>query len=124
MGVFAEGSVNIYFDKKEDADKVHEILSSKEFEDEIIKRLGEEEGKGHYCFYDFSDNGTESIDFMLSSERIQNADWQVEQVVRLLKHMVKNKEIEGVGEFSCSMMMEAEGCYYDSEEFETGGEDE
>jgi len=126
MGVFAEGSVNIYFDKKEDADKVHEMFkkTEAEVEQEFIKRLGEEKGKGYYNFYDFNDNGSESVDFMLSSGRIQNAEWQVDQIIKVLKHMVKTKEIEGVGELSCSMMMEAEGRYVEAEEFEAGGDDE
>jgi hypothetical protein len=124
MGIFAEGSVNIYFEKEEDANKVHEILSSKEVEEEIIKILGEEKGKGHYCFYDFCDNGTQSVDFMLSSGRIQNAEWQGEQIFKLLKQMVKSGEIEGVEEMSCSMMMETDRFYFSGDEFEEGGEDE
>ena len=125
MGIFAEGSVNIYFDKVEDADKVHEMLNIDNPEETFQKVLGEEEGKGHYCFYDFGEqNGHNSIDFMLSSGRIQNAEWQVDQLILLLKTLVKNGEIESVGEFSCSMMMEAEGYYLEGSEFEEGGEDE
>lgn len=125
MGIFAEGSVNIYFEKEEDANKVHEILSSKEVEKEFIKILGEDKGKGYYCFYEFGDNGTQSVDFMLSSGRIQNAEWQSQQIVILIKSMISSKELEGtVEEYSCSMMQEAEGFYYDSEEFEAGGDDE
>ena len=126
MGTFAEGSVNIYFSKKEDADKVHEMLkkSEAEVEQEFIKILGEEKGKGYYNFYDFNDNGSQSVDFMLSSGRIQNAEWQVDQIIKVLKHMVKSKEIEGVEELSCSMMMEADGRYVDADEFAEGGEDE
>ena len=125
MGIFAEGSVNIYFEKEEDAKKVHEILSSKEVEKEFIKILGEEKGKGNYSFYSFCEIGGQSIDFMLSSGRIQNAEWQSEQIVTLIKRMISSKELEGtVEEYSCSMMMEADGFYYDSEEFEAGGDDE
>lgn len=122
MGAFAEGSVNIYFEKKDDADKVHEILQNPE--EEITKRLGEEEGKGHYSLYDFSPSGDQSVEFMLSSERVQNAEWQVDQIIKVLKHMVKTKEIEGVSELNCSMMIESEGRYVEADEFQEGGEDE
>jgi hypothetical protein len=123
MGIFAEGSVNIYFDKVEDADKVHEMLNIENPEESFIKVLGEEKGKGHYCFYEFCDNGHESVDFMLSSGRIQNAEWQVDQIILLLKTLIKSGEISGVGELSCSMMMEAEGRYMEGDEFlEEGGE--
>ena len=124
MGIFAEGSVNIYFDKVEDADKVHEMLNIDNPEESFIKVLGEENAKGHYCFYDFCDNGHNEVNFMLSSQRIQNADWQVEQIIALLKALIKSGEIEGVGELSVSMMQEADGYYMTDEEFKEGGEDE
>lgn len=126
MGIFAEGSVNIYFDKVEDADKVHEMLNINNPEETFVKVFGEEKGSGHYCFYDFSDNGHQEISFMLSSGRIQNADWQVDQIIMLLKTLIKSGEISGVGEFSCGMMMEADGRYMEADEFleEEGGEDE
>lgn len=126
MGIFAEGSVNIYFSKVEDADKVHEMLNNNNPEESFIKVLGEEEGKGHYNFYDFCDNGSQSVDFMLSSGRIQNAEWQSEQIIALLKTLIKSGEISGVEEYSCSMMMEADGHYMGADEFleEEGGEDE
>jgi len=118
MGQFAEGSVSIYFDKVEDADKVHEILSNPNVEEEFVKFLGEEKGRGHYEFYDFSDKGDKEVHFQLSSPRVQNAEWQTEQVVTILKKLVQMKEISGVGEFSGNIMVEGEGYYYEGSEFQ------
>ena len=124
MGIFAEGNVNIYFDKVEDADKVHEILSDNNVEEQFKKFLGEEKGAGHYSFYEFCDNGSQEVNFTLSSGRVQNAEWQVEQVIALLKALVKANEISGVEEFSCSLMVEGESYYCEGDEFTEGGEDE
>jgi hypothetical protein len=83
----------------------------------MIKRFGEEKGRGHYCLYEFETNGPKEICFMLSSDRIQNAEWQEKQIIKLLKQMVKSKEIGGVDEFSTSMLMDAGGQYMEADEF-------
>ncbi len=123
MGQFAQGSVNIYFNNEEDANKVHELLVNENVEESFKKVLGEEKGNGYYELYDF-EGGDKELCFQVSSPRVQNAEWQVEQVVALLKKLVQTKEISGVGEFSASIMVEGEGYYYEGSEFEEGGEHE
>jgi len=124
MGTFAEGNVNIYFDKKEDAKKVHELLTVKKEgqsyidpEASFVKYLGEE-GGGGYCFYDFMEEVENEVNFNYSSGRVQNAEWQMEQLTKLLKVLVKKGEIEGVGEFSASLMIDS-GCgfYMEGDDF-------
>jgi len=133
MGTFAQGDVNIYFEKEEDAHKVHDLLTvTKEGtkiidpEQTFIKYFGEEEGRGHYSFYNFSDNGSHEIYFEFCSERVQNAEWQMDQLVKLLKQLVKSGELQGkIEELNTSMMMDT-GCgiFMEASEFEEGGEDE
>jgi hypothetical protein len=124
MGQFAEGTVNIYLNSEEDAKKVHAIFSNPNVEEEFEKFLGEK-AKGYYEFIEFDEEQEgKEVYFRLCSGRVQNAEWQMEQVVALLKKLVQAKEISGVGEFSGNIMIEGEGYYYESSEFEEGGEDE
>lgn len=120
MGTFAKGSVNIYFDNEKDATKVHEILSHKETEKQFIKILGKKEGEGYYEFYDFADKGEKEVSFELSSSRVQNTEWQSEQIIKLLKKLVKTKKIKAVSEFVCDIMVQGESYYCDRSEFEGG----
>ena len=130
MGTFAQGDVSIYFEKEEDANKVHDLLTVTK-EDSMVndveqtfkKFLGEEEGRGHYSFYNFAEKGGNEIYFEFCSERVQNAEWQMDQLIRLLKELIKQKEIEGVSELNSSLMMDT-GCgvYMEGSEFEEGGE--
>ena len=131
MGIFAEGTVDICFDKEGDAKKVHELLTKK-IEGEIlsvtetgmIEILGEE-GKGSYSFYDF-DCSKESLSFRLSSGRIQNAEWQIEQVIKLLRKLVQTKEVGRIEDFNSSLMQESDygSNSLEGDDFEEGGEDE
>lgn len=117
MGNFAEATICIYFDKVEDADKVHELLNTKPTEETFKKFLGEK-GAGNYEFYEFEDNGSQEVYFKLSSGRVQNAEWQVERIIELLKHLVKTGEISGVSEFTGDIMEQGESYYCESDEFE------
>lgn len=117
MGTFAHGDVELIFNSKEDAKKVHKIISSKEIEEQFKNILGES-GAGDYCFYNFSEAEGESIGFEYSSGRVQNAEWQISQLVELLRALVKSKEISGVAELNSSLYEDAGGQYMESHEFE------
>jgi len=117
MGQFAQGSVNIYFNNVEDANKVHELLDSENVEGNFKKVLGDEKGSGYYELYDF-ESGDKELYFQLSSPRVQNAEWQMEQVVALLKKLVQDKVISGVGEFNGNIMVQGEGYFFEGHEFE------
>lgn len=116
MGTFAHGDVNIIFEKKEDAKKVHDILSDENVKDQFVKFLGEE-SDGAYTFYGFETDVDDEVFFQYSSGRVQNAEWQVEQIIALLKKLVQMKEIDAPAEFNSSLMMDAGGYYMLAEEF-------
>jgi hypothetical protein len=117
MGTFASGDVSIYFEKEADAIKVHEILSDKEVSQKIEEIIGEE-GKGGYSFYDFCDTGSTEICFNLSSDRVQNAEWQVDNVVKVLKKLTELKEIGPIEEFQAELLTQYTSWHMDASEFE------
>jgi len=117
MGQFATGDVNIFFTREEDATKVYHMLKESP-EASFNKFLGEEKGAGHYEFHGFSDNGGHEVYFEFSSGRVQNAEWQMDQVVKLLKALVKAGEVKGIEEFNTSMMVDSGiGIYMEGDEF-------
>lgn len=81
------------------------------------KRLGVE--IAHFEFYDKEVTDT-TVEVKNSSDRIQNCEWQIDQLVLELKEMVKNKEISGVSEFTADVMMESNSWYMQEDEFEEG----
>ena len=123
MGIFASGDVSIYFKKEEDASKVHEILSNKEVAEQIIKIIGED-GRGHYSLFDFADNGSKEVYFKVCSDRVQNAEWQVENLIKVLKKLTKDKVIGEIEEFQAELLTQHDSWYMEATEFEEGGEDE
>ena len=116
MGIFANGDVQIYLDSAEDADKVHEILSSEKVKDEFIKYLGDE-GNGEYTFHSFEDKGSEVVTFEVCSDRVQNAEWQVDNLIKLLKHLVKAKVIEAIDDFQAELLTQHSSWSMSAEEF-------
>lgn len=117
MGTFASGDVSIQFETKEDALKVHAILSNEDVEGKLIDILGED-AMGSYNLYNFNEDVDTEVYFDISSERQQNAEWQIDNVVKLLKHLVKTKEISEVGEFQAELLSQCASWYIESEEFE------
>jgi len=111
MGTFAEGSIQIYLDSTEDADKVCEMI--KNIKERTDKRLKQE---GHFSIQDL-DVHEQLVEVRLSSERVQNCNFQMEMIVDELKVMVQSKEIKEVSEYSSNMMVDGGGDYLDSEYF-------
>lgn len=117
MGTFAQGDVNIHFEKEEDAKKVHAMLKENP-EASINKFLNEEHHPTSYNFYGFDDEVDCSIYFEYSSGRVNNAEWQIDQLVKFLKALVSAGEIDGVEEFQTSLMIDS-GCgvYLEGDDF-------
>jgi len=61
----------------------------------------------YFEFYDKEVTDT-IVEVKNSSDRIQNCEWQIEQLVLELKEMVNNKEISAVTEFTANVMMESQ----------------
>jgi len=116
MGTFASGDVQIYLDSKEDAKKLRDAL--KENPEEELERVLGEEGRGGYSFYDFDeDEESESVEFKVCSDRLQNAEWQVDNLAKYLKKLVKDEEIETVIEFQAELLTQYAGWHMDEGEF-------
>ena len=116
MGTFASGGVDIFFESVEDATKAHEILSNENVKDEFIKYLGDE-GNGEYTFYNFEDKGSEVVTFEVCSDRVQNAEWQVDNLIKLLKHLVKAKVIEAIDDFQAELLTQHSSWSMSADEF-------
>jgi hypothetical protein len=114
MGQFGNGSASIYLNSKKDAKKVSKMID--EIAERTKKRIGDE---GYFEFYD-KEVGDKEVHVKNSSGRVQNCEWQIDQLVLELKEMVKNKEISGVSEFTADVMVESQGWYMQDEEFEEG----
>ncbi len=121
MGTFASGDVQIYFKSEKDASKVHEILSNENVAEEIQKIIGKK-GQGDYTLYDFEDSGSDSVCFSVCSDRVENAEWQVENIVKLLTKLVTSKEIEDVVEFQAELLTQHSSWYMSEGEFGEGGD--
>jgi len=111
MGVFAEGSIQIYLNSEEEAVKVCEMI--KNIKERTDKRLKQE---GHFAVHDLDVHG-EMVEIRLSSGRAQNCEFQMEMVVDELKVMVQSGEITEVAEYSSSMMIDGGGQYMETEDF-------
>jgi len=111
MGVFAEGSIQIYLNSTKDADKVCEMISN--IKERTDKRLKQE---GHFAINHF-DVHEQLVEIRLSSGRVQNCEFQMEMIVDELKVMVQSNDIEEVSEYSSSMLVDGGGDYLDSEYF-------
>mgnify|MGYP003657071691 CR=1 FL=1 len=116
MGIYASGGVEISFTKEEDANKVYEILSNNEVAKQIIKIIGEE-GEGNYNLYDFDGDG-EWLYFKVSSGRVQNAEWQVEKIIDVLKVLIKDKVIGSIECFHSHLMTEYNSWDIDGKDFD------
>jgi len=113
MGTFGNGSATICLKTKNDAKKVSKMIDK--IEERTKKRLGIE--VAHFEFY--SKKVTDQVvEVSNSSSRIQNCEWQIDQLILELKEMVRNKEILGVEEFTADVMMESQSWYMQDDEFE------
>jgi hypothetical protein len=112
MGIFVSGSVQIYLNSKEDAEKVHEMINNIE---EIVKERTQQ--PAYFELYDIK-LGDNSVEFGVSSPRCQNGEWQVGQVIQQLKLMIKSGVISGVSEFTADLMQEYESWYMEESEFQ------
>ena len=91
MGIYASGGVEISFTKEEDANKVHKIHDSG--------------GEGEWLY------------FKVSSIRVQNAEWQVEKIIDVLKVLIKDKVIGSIECFHSHLMTEYNSWDMDGEDF-------
>ena len=115
MGVFGTGIATIYLESKQDAQKVSKMIDN--IEERTKKRLDVE--IAHFECYDKEVTNT-TVEVKNSSDRIQNCEWQIDQLVLELKEMIKNKEISAVTEFTANVMMESQSWYIQEGEFEEG----
>jgi hypothetical protein len=83
MGVCTSGDISIYLKSVEDANHVFEQISK-------IKEITEAR-LGTLCHFDLQDNHVEDAVFNCNvySSRVQNGEFQVEQVIELINIMVK-----------------------------------
>ena len=124
MSTFASGDVQIYLESEEDAKKLREALSKDNISEEFERVLGEK-GKGSYTFYDFDeDEESESVEFKVCSDRVQNAEWQVDNLGKYLKKLVKDKEIETVLDFKAELMTQYAGWSMEESEFHEDEDEE
>jgi predicted peroxiredoxin len=115
MGVFGTGTATIYLTCKGDAKKVSKMIDK--IEERTKKRLDIE--VAHFEFYN-KKVIDQVVEVSNSSGRVQNCEWQIDQLILELKEMVKNKEILGVAEFTADVMIESNSWYMQDEEFEEG----
>ncbi len=115
MGTFGAGTATIYLESKKDAKKVSKMIDN--IEERTKKRLGVE--IAYFEFYDKKVADT-TVEVKNSSSRIQNCEWQIDQLILELKEMVKNKEISAVTEFTADVMMESQSWYMQNDEFNEG----
>lgn len=111
MGTFAEGSIEIYLNSTEDADKVCEMI--KNIKERTDKRLKQD---GHFSIHNL-DVHEQLVEVRLSSSRVQNCEFQMDMIVDELKVMVQSKEIEEVSEYTSNMMIDGGGNYMESDSF-------
>ena len=95
MGVFAQTTAVITAKTKKDGKKIYKIL----------KELSEKRDEnGNFDFAGLSYEGNLEIYIEHSSGRIQNLEWQMEEVWEKIKHLSKN--------MSAPFLIEGEGCYF------------
>jgi hypothetical protein len=101
MGIYAETSAEIICKTEEDAKKVYDFLT----------KLSKEAEKEHDLNFNFNDLNLDMsyVYFDLASGRIQNLEWQCEQIWEKIKDL-------GVNEFNCPIMSEANNIYFSNDE--------
>ena len=113
MGTYAEAYICITLDNDADAIAVSTML--RDVDERIQQRTGTTSGL-NISDWDCTDDEEEQV-FRLSSQRAQNLDWQVEQLIEELKLLVQSGTITKVCEFKADVMVAGDSTYMEEEEF-------
>ena len=57
------------------------------------------------------------VDFKFTSDRVKNTEWQIQTIIKLLKHLIKTKQIEPVEELNFYIMTEHTNGFLDQDDF-------
>jgi hypothetical protein len=97
MAISVSGSVQIYLNSQEDAEKVHEMINNIK---EIVKERTKKNVYFEICGIKQSNR---FVEFEVSSSRAQHGVWQVNQVIKELIFLIKKGVISGVSQFSAHL---------------------
>lgn len=111
MGLSTEGYIEIELQSTEDADLVNTQIGK-------IKELVEARTKlpAYFCLYSKYVSDT-TFNCKVSSNRVQNGEFQIDQVVEEVKRMVKNKEILAPVEFTAELTTQYASWHIEKDEF-------
>jgi len=114
MGQSTSGDFQIDCQSEKDAQKICNKLNN-------IKALTEERTNfpAHFEFDNLYVEDT-YIHCNVSSDRVQNGEFQIEEVIKLVKLMVENKEVEPPNEMRAELLVQHEGWFLDESDFSLG----
>jgi hypothetical protein len=108
MGQYAEARISVVFNNEKKSQEFEKIINN--FEKELKKRFKKkgEDTDFYVSILDVANNGDE-VTIMLDSSRVQNAEWQCDQVSRIAREEFK----EFIEEFDSSITTPYGYIYWD-----------
>lgn len=104
MGTFAQGWISIELNHSEESTIIHDLINT----DEKFNITEDTYNK---------DDVYPALEFELSSEREQNLEYQIEELISLLKTLIKNEKISAVLSFSADVMVAGDSISLDEDDF-------
>jgi len=114
MGVCTNGDIQIMFQTEEDADLVYKQLQK--IEELTSERIKE---PAHFNLQEIHVDG-DMLNCNVYADRTPNGEFQVEQVVELLRILVQEAKIQPPHSFEAELLIQHQGWSLDEENF---GED-
>ena len=111
MGVCTNGDVTITFQNEADADRAFDNIKD-------IQKITEEK-YGYTCHFNIQDSYVEDNTFYCNvySDRVPNGEFQIDEIVKLMRHLVKEKAILPPLEFQGELVTQYGSWYLDEDEF-------
>jgi CRISPR/Cas system-associated protein Cas10 (large subunit of type III CRISPR-Cas system) len=108
MGQYAEATISVVFNNEEKSKEFTKIINN--FEKELKKRF-KKKGEDTDFFVSILDvtNNEDIVTIMLDSSRVQNAEWQCDQVSRIAREEFK----EFIDEFDSTITTPYGYIYWD-----------
>ena len=118
MGTFGYAHVTIETSTYKDASNIREMLEPENLIKLIRERTGIDTDIDIEPNFNIDDPFDETINFEVSSQRVDNVEWQVEQIIEQLKIAVRSKDIKPIVRFQASVYENRENYDLSEQDFE------